>query len=218
MELQEAMRTMGTCRYYTSDPVPDDVLERVLDAARYAPQGGNRQPVRFVVVRDEATKRQLKEWYLVPWKAYVGGTKTGDIKIGTEKAARVVSDADYFAEHMDEVPVLLVACGVLEDIHPTDTELDRFGIVGGGSIYPAVQNLLLTAREEGLGGTLTTLLCIYEQQVKELLNIPEGVGTAAVIALGWPAKPFPTKLSRKPLSNMVYDGAWGTPMFEGAPA
>ena len=107
--------------------------------------------------------------------------------------------------------MLIVVCADWDCIHPTDHELGRTSVVGGASIYPGVQNMLLKAREEGLGTALTTLLCIYEPQVKELLGIPEGVITAAHVAMGWPARPFPTKLSRMPLADMVHLDSWGTP-------
>lgn len=214
MELQDVIRGAGTCRYYTDEEVTDEQLHELFDAARFAPQGGNRQPVRWVVVRDPDKKAQLKEWYLGPWKAYMAGIDSGEIEVTSAKARQVVEDADHFAEHLDEIPVLVVVCGVLADIHPTDTELDRFGIVGGGSIYPAVQNLLLTAREMGLGASITTLLCHFEPQVMELLDIPEGVGTAAVLGIGHPAKNLPTKLTRNPVSSSVFLDSWDNPMFD----
>jgi nitroreductase len=82
-------------------------------------------------------------------------------------------------------------------------------VVGGCSIYPAAQNLLLKAREEGLGAALTTLLCRFEPQVKELLDIPEGVITAAHIALGWPERPLPRSLNRRPLSEIAFLDTFG---------
>lgn len=209
MELGEAIRTNMTTRYFTSEPVSDADLATAFDYARFAPQGGNRQPVRFVVVRDEEKKRQLQEWYLVPWKAYLAGAESGDIEIGAEKAARTLRYADHFAEHLAEVPVIVVACGELDGLHPTDTELDRLSIVGGGSVYPAVQNFLLGCREAGLGTALTTLLCLYEPQVKEMLGIPDGVATAAHIAVGHRQKPFPTTLDRRPVGEVVFTESWG---------
>jgi nitroreductase len=215
VELQDVIRTAGTCRYFLPDPVPDEVLARLLDAARFAPQGGNRQPVRWIVVRDAAVKRRLKEWYLVPWKTYLRATETGAVRVEGTSARRLVADADHMAEHLDEVPVLLVACAVLADLTTPDAALDRVGIVGGASIYPAVQNLLLTAREIGLGAALTTLLCASEPQVKALLGIPEGVATAATIALGWPAKPLARRLTRRPLSDVVFGERYGVPLKTG---
>lgn len=216
MELMDVVRTMGTTRFFKEDPVPDDVLARVLDAARFAPQGGNRQPVRFVAVRDPEKKRRLAEWYRVPWKAYVAGIRAGQIAVGG--STKVVDDADRFADHLQDVPVIVVVCAQWDRIHPTDHELGRVSVVGGASIYPAVQNLLLKAREEGLGAALTTLLCAYEPQVKELLGIPEGIITAAHVALGWPERPFPAKLRREPLAEMAFADAWGQPLSAAAPA
>jgi len=208
MELNDVMTSHGTCRFYKTDPIPDDVMARVLDAARWAPNGGNRQGIRLVVVKDAAKKAQLAEWYRGPWKAYVEGARAGQIDIGG--AWKVVENADYFAEHLQDVPAIIVVCAKFDAIHPTDHELGRLSVVGGGSIYPGVQNMLLKAREEGLGTALTTLLCIFEPQVKELLGIPDDVLTAAHVAIGYPERQFPTKLNRMPLAEMVHLDSWGT--------
>lgn len=212
MELQEVIRIAGTCRFFLADEVSDEILTRLLDAARFAPQGGNRQPVRWIVVREPATKRRLKEWYLEPWKAYMRATETGAVRVEGERARRMVENADHMAEHLDEVPVLLVVCAVLGDLTTPDAQLDRVGIVGGGSVYPAVQNLLLTARELGLGAALTTLLVGSEPKVKDLLGIPDGVATAGVIALGWPARPLARRLTRRPVAETAFAERWGTPL------
>jgi nitroreductase len=210
MMFQEVLETTGTCRFYRPDPVPDDVLRRVLDAARFAPSGGNRQPVRFIVVRDLHKRRKLKEWYLPIWRAYL----TQAVRAGAQTGARarLLANADQFAERLDEVPVLLIVCAVLADLYPTDRELGRLSIVGGASVYPAVQNLLLKAREEGLGTALTTLLCAAEPQVKELLHIPADVATAAMITIGYPAKGFPTRLRRRPLAEVTFADEYGRPL------
>ena len=213
MELSEAVRTAVTTRYFTEEPVTDAQLERAFDYARFAPQGGNRQPVRFVVVRDEAKRRQLAEWYLGPWKAYLAGAQSGEIGVGAEKAEKALRNADHMAENLHKVPVLVVACAHLDGVHPTDTELGRLSVVGGGSIYPAVQNFILGCREAGLGAALTTLLCLFEPQVKELLGIPDDVITAAHIAVGHRAAPFPTRLDRLPLSDMVYTDSYGSATY-----
>jgi nitroreductase len=213
MELSDVVTSAVTTRFYTDDPVTDSQLQPAFDYARFAPQGGNRQPVRFIVVRDEAKRRQLAEWYLVPWKAYLAGARSGEIGIGAEKAEKALSNADHFAENLHRVPVIVVACAHLDGVHPTDTELGRLSVVGGGSIYPAVQNFILGCREAGLGTALTTLLCLYEPQVKELLDIPEGVITAAHIAVGHRPRPFPTTLDRMPLAQSVFTDSYGTPTY-----
>src|SRR6185295_5835779 len=186
----------------TTDEVGDDVLGRVLDAARWAPTGGNRQGVRFVAVRDLAKRRQLAEWYREAWAPYAARQRASIERAGAPMG--MLNRAQHFADHLEDIPVLLVVCARWDAIHPTDHELGRISVVGGCSIYPAVQNLLLKAREEGLGAALTTLLCRYEPQVKELLSIPDGVITAAHVALGWPERPLPRSLNRRPLSEIAF--------------
>ncbi len=214
MELEEVMRSAGTCRYYEPDPVSDEVLFRLFDAARFAPSGGNRQPVRFIIVRDQAKKRQMKEWYLQQWQAYRARAEQGGMRI--DGANDLLRDGNYFAEHLDEVPVWVIVCGIMQDIRPTDTGLPRFGVVGGASIYPQVQNLLLKCREEGLGAALTTSLCEFEPQIKELLDIPERILIAAVVTIGYPARPLPKRLSRKPVDQLVFSERYGTPLFSAS--
>jgi nitroreductase len=210
MEIRDVMETTGTCRFYRTDPVPDDVLRRVLDATRWAPTGGNRQGVRFVVVRDAAKRRALRDLYVPMWEQYVSRATA---RPGAPMP-RLLANADHMARHLDEVPVLVVVCAQLADLLATDRHLDRLTIVGGASVYPAVQNLLLAARAEGLGTALTTLLCALEPQVKALLGIPDGFATAATIPLGYPAKPFPKRLARRPLSTSCFADAWDAPLFE----
>ncbi|MGH1488820.1 MAG: nitroreductase family protein [Acidimicrobiales bacterium] len=213
MELGDAIKTAVTSRYYTDEPVTDEQLRTAFDYARYAPQGGNRQPVRFIVVRDQDTRNQLAEWYRVPWKAYLEGARGGEIDIGAEKLDRALRNADHFADHLQDVPVMVIACAHLDGVHPTDTELERLSVVGGGSIYPAVQNFLLGCRESGIGAALTTLLCMFEPQVKELLSIPDDVITAAHIAVGHRPKDFPKKLDRIGLDEVVYSDTWGNSTY-----
>lgn len=200
MELTEAMRTTGTCRFFRPDPVPDEVLHRAFDVARFAPQGGNRQPMRWIVVRDAAVRQTLAQLYLPLWEAYVG--------VRTPPPA-----ADHFARHLAEVPVLVVACAELAALHATDADLGRLSVVGGGSIYPSVQNLCLALRDQGVGTAFTTLLCRAEPAVRELLSIPEQFITAAHIAVGYPEKSFPRNLKRAPVADTVYSDAFGRPTF-----
>ncbi len=213
MKLSEIMRTNGSCRNYKPDPVSDAVLARVLDAARWGPTGGNRQPVSFVVVRNKAVKEALRDLYLPIWGPYYAAAKEGTLRIGAKSS--LLDNADLFARNMADIPVLLVVCARLADVHPTDNRLGRLSIVGGASVYPAVQNVLLAAREEGLGTALTTLLCEQEPQVKQLLGIPEEVSTAAMVTIGWPTKAFPKKLTRRPLSEMAFSERYGA-MLPGA--
>lgn len=208
MDFYTAAESTFTCRAYRPEPVADDVLARVLSAARWAPTGGNRQPVRFVVVRDPDRRRQLRDWYLPLWERYAGNASS---RSGAP-LPRLLRRADAFARALAEVPVLIVVCANLGDLLATDRHLDRLSLVGGASVYPAVQNLLLAARVEGLGTALTTLLCAVEPQVKGLLDIPDGVATAAMIALGHPAEPFPARLARQPLAAIAFGERWGAPL------
>ncbi|MDT7708329.1 MAG: hypothetical protein QOG20_3936 [Pseudonocardiales bacterium] len=211
MELTEAMRTTGTCRYFRSDPVPDEVLHAAFDAARFGPQGGNRQPVRWVVVRDAATKQALADLYLPLWKAYFDGIASGDVNVGA--LPKSVTDADTFAENLATVPAIIVACAEMSGLHPTDTELGRLSVVGGGSIYPTVQNLCLALRDQGVASAFTTLLCITEPAVKKLLNIPDEFITAGHLAIGYPEKGFPVKLTRSPVEEIVFAESFDRPYF-----
>jgi nitroreductase len=212
MDVIEAMRTTGTCRYFRPDPVPDAVLKSAFEAARFAPQGGNRQPVRWIVVRDTERKRQLREWYLKPWKLYLDRL-TAD-RTGAGALPKAVADADHFAEHLHEVPVIAVLCAELDGLLPTDLDLDRLSVVGGGSIYPTAQNLCLALRTQGVASALTTLLVQYEPQVKRLLGIPDGIITAAHIAVGYPEHGFPTRLTRSPVNEIVFAETYGAPLAE----
>jgi nitroreductase len=212
MEFHDVVSTMWTNRFYTEDPVDLELLKQAMDAARYAPQGGNRQPVHFIIVTDPEVKKTLKSWYLVPWNDYLEKARAADIPIGGQPTFEVpeyLQKADDFANNLDNIPVLVVAIAELAGLHPTDLDTGRLSIVGGGSVYPAVQNFLLGLRNVGLGGSLTTLLCHYEAEVKELLQIPDEYITAAVIAVGWPARGFPKKLSRKPVEEYYSIGKFG---------
>ena len=211
MELTEAMRTTGTCRYFRPDPVPDAVLRAAFDAARFGPQGGNRQPMRWIVVRDAAAKQALADLYLPLWKAYFDGIASGDVNVGA--LPRSVTDADAFAENLAGVPAIVVACAELAGLHPTDAELGRLSVVGGGAISPTVQNLCLALRDQGVATAFTTLLCITEPAVRELLQIPEGFITAGHIAVGYPERGFPTKLTRAPVEEIVFAERFDQPYF-----
>lgn len=215
MELVDAMKHTGTCRYFKPDPVARDVLVAAVEAARFGPQGGNRQPVRFLVVADEEKKAALREWYLPPWKAYLANIQSGDQRVGAggdegaQKMRRTVEAADHFAEHLHEAPAIVVVCAEIENLHPTDADLGRLSVVGGASIYPVMQNFCLALRDQGVASAVTTLLCLSEPQVKELLGIPEGVITTAHVAVGYPARGFPRRLTRMPAEEMVFFDSYG---------
>lgn len=203
MELGEALRTTGAIREFTSQPVPDEVLWRVLDAARFAPSGGNRQGWRVVVAKDPAVKKALRELYLPGWYDYLAQARSGLVAWApvTDRdaetralagAARVAAEAAAgpggFAEHLEDVPVLLVLLADLRALAATDRDFARYTLVGGASIYPFAWNILLAARDAGLGGVMTTMLTRQEDAVRQLLSVPDELAVAAGIALGYPRR------------------------------
>jgi nitroreductase len=227
MELSEAMRTQNACRYYRDEPVPDEVLSRAVELARFAPNGGNRGAVRFVFVRDPALRRQLGQWYLPLWREVSGAARAGAaaisaadgipraVRTGFSNTERTMSDGDQFAERFGDHPVIIVVCADLALVHPTDTSLDRLSIVGGGSVYPMAQNLCLALRDQGVGTALTTLLVAREPQVKELLGIPAHFATACHITAGYPARPFPRGLHRPEVPDLAFTDRFGVPLGSG---
>lgn len=210
LDVLTALRTTGTCRYFTDDPVPDALLGQAFDTARFAPQGGNLQPVRWVVVRDRETLTTLAGWYLELWEEYLAQVTGGARGVGAAPAT--LRSADDFARNLAAVPALVVVCARMSALYATDAELDRMSIVGGASIYPAVQSFCLACRALGLGTALTTLLCLREPDVRVLLEIPEGVGTAGHVAVGFPARPWPRRLTRRPVGETTFAERYGTPL------
>jgi nitroreductase len=212
MELIEAMKSVGTCRRFTSERVQDAVLWDAIDAARFGPQGGNRQPVRFVIVRDEQAKRRLGELYVERWAHYTGRPLTSIIAAASEGRAGRAQDLDAFALGFGEHPAIVIACAHLQSLYASDAKLGRLSIVGGASVYPIVQNFMLALRNEGVASALTTLLCAVEPEVKQLLRIPADYATACHIAIGYPARPFPRHLRRHPVEQLAF-----LERFDGSP-
>jgi nitroreductase len=213
--LYEVMRCAPSTRHFTDEPVGREVLERVLDNARFAPSGGNRQGWRVIVITDPATRRSLRELYEPHWAAYTERTgaraaiEAGEASGLDAGRLRMLRAADEFAHRFDEVPVHLVPCVQLSALAITDAELPRPSIVGGASIYPFVQNILLALRHEGLGAAFTTLLVPAEEQIRELLAIPDGVAIAGHISVGYRADPWPRRLSRRPVGEFAFGERYG---------
>jgi nitroreductase len=230
VELIEALRTTGAVREFGSEPVADEVLIRVLDNARFAPSGGNRQGWRVIVVRDPETRRRLRDLYLDNWYEYLAQSGAGLTPFAaiTDRAAEreaiknapAIRDAAAagpggFAEHFDEVPVLLVVVADLRYLATVDRDLGRYTLVGGASIYPFVWSVLLAAHEEGLGGVVTTMVIRSEPEAKALLDIPDEMAIAAVVALGHPVDPEhrPRKLTRAPVAAFTSIDRYGGEPF-----
>lgn len=212
--LYEAMSTLRAVRKLRSDPIPDDVLNRVFEAATFAPSGGNRQPWRMIAVREQASKDALADLYKTKWAEFAGSYKKAFEGLPDDERAaeeRTLVAGDYLADHLGQAPVLVIVCFNPKLMAITDAGLDRISVVGGGSIYPAVENMLLAARAEGLGCVLTTLLCMEEDKVKALLDIPKGWSTAAMIPLGYPVGRGHGPIKRLPVADLFFADKWGQP-------
>lgn len=210
--LYELMSTQRAIRRLRPDPIPGDVLERIMQAAVWAPSGGNQQPWRMVMVHDEARKARLGELYRKRWARFAElyRQRFADAKPEVRRREeRTVAAGDYLGEHFGDVPVIAIVCFNPDRMAITDARLDRVSVVGGGSVYPAVQNLLLACRAEGVGCVLTTLLCQDEAEVKSLLEIPDGWYTAAAVPMGYPVGGGYGPISRRPVGELFFRDAWG---------
>lgn len=212
ISLYEAIRTTRAVRRLRPDPIPDEVLRRVLQAATFGPSGGNRQAWRIIAVRDAGLKQELARRYHALWSPYSATSRkaaSGLPEAARRRAERALDAGDHLAEHMHEVPAVLVVCFDPRGLMITDARLARPSVVGGASIYPSVQNLLLACRAEGLGCVLTTLLCAVESEIAELLTIPAPWATAAFVPIGYPVGRGHGPLSRRPVEQMVFLDRFG---------
>jgi nitroreductase len=210
------MSTLRAVRRLRPDPIPDDVLERVIQAACWAPTGGNQQPWRVVVVRSAERKEALAAIYGPEWYRYrVGYVERLEGLTEQERAPRerMLVAGDYLADHLAEAPAILMFCADFRAMAVTDIKLDRISLVGGGSVYPPVQNAMLACVAEGLGCTLTTLHCLREAEVLEALDIPEPWATAAMVPIGYPMLKGHGPITRRGVSEMAYDDTFGEPLI-----
>ena len=218
MDLDRALQTTGAVRDFSAHPVPDEVVHHILDTARYAPSGGNRQAWRVILVKDHDVRRRLRDLYLQGWYDYVAMSAAGLVPYAPltdrdaeqrarQDAGRLAAEAAAgpggFAEHFDTVPVLLLLLADLRRLAATDRDHDRYTLVGGASIYPFAWSILLAAHGVGLGGVLTTMVVPSEDEVRDLLRIPPEWAVAAALALGYPAGRRPTRLRRAPVERFA---------------
>jgi nitroreductase len=219
MELYDVMRTTFAAREFTADPLPDETLHRILDNARFGPSGGNRQGWRVIVVRDRATREALARLTEPAAKRYAAQVQAGENPWNTIDASRVdaatIERTEAPARLIEPVlraAVVLVVCVDLRVVAAMDQGLDRVGVVAGASVYPFAWNILLAARQEGYGGTITTLAVAQEPRVQDLLGIPRHAAVAAIMPLGKPARPL-TRLRRRPVSEIAVRERWdGEPL------
>ncbi|MFL6023660.1 MAG: nitroreductase family protein [Marmoricola sp.] len=219
MDLYDVMRTTAAVREFTADPLPDEVLAKILDNARFAPSGGNRQGTRIIVVRDTATRERLVELTATGARRYTAQVMAGEGPWNSVTPTAVppeqIAATDvppHFTEPLRNAAVVLVVCVDLRLVASVDQDLDRVGVISGASVYPLVWNILLAARNEGFGGTITTMAVAEEPAVKELLGVPEPYAVACVVPMGKPVKQL-TKLRRVEVVDLARRENWdGEPL------
>jgi nitroreductase len=218
MELYDVMRTTFAVREFTDDPLPDSVLYRILDNARFAPSGGNRQGTHVTVVRDATLRQRLAELNIPGARRYfaqlVAGEKPWCSTEPSEVSAETIAGTeapDLFTAPFQQAPLVLVISVDLTCVAATDQQLDRVGVVSGASVYPLVWNILLAARNEGYGGTLTTMAVPEEVRIRDLLGVPSTHAVAALVPLGKPIR----QLSRLRRTAVEEFATWDR--FNGAP-
>ncbi len=221
MDLDQVMRTTFSCRDWTDEPVDDATLHRILDRARFAPNGGNRQGWHVIVIRDRETRRRLIPLIRPTTSVYVAQVQAGEAPWNTIEPSSVDVDAAIAADpdfpgldRLVDVPVLLAVTVDLSVVASFDKDLDRVGVISGASIYPFVWNILLAARSEGLGGVLTTYLAGREPEAQEVLGVPSHHAIAALVPLGHPVKQL-TRLSRRPVEEFTTVDRFDGPAFAG---
>jgi len=215
--LFEAIYSARAMRLFKPDPIPDEAITRILDAAIRAPSAGNAQHWAFVVIRDPEQRRKIGAIYNKASKVVGWFYTQRPAEMSEEQWQRFIKSGSYLWEHMDEAPVLLLAClqprarsteGMpLDLLTKFNDALPRLQRMAGASIYPAVQNIILTCRALGLGTVLTTNHVVYEDEIKAVVGLPSEVQTYALMPIGYPRGKFgPVK--RRPLAEVAFLDRW----------
>ncbi len=225
-EVLTTLRTTGSARDFTDQPVDDETVWAILDDARFAPSGGNRQGWKVVVVKDLGARQQMAVAMQPVWDEYVALSQTGvtpftvvapagyTLERGGAAAAGTVPNP--LLDGIADVPVMLVVAGDLGRIAVMDKDLDRMPMAGGASVFPFCWSILLSARARGLGGVLTTFMSRVELEVAPLLGLPTDHALIATIYLGYPVRQV-TKLKRNPVSSFAtIDRFDGRPLADPA--
>jgi nitroreductase len=221
MDFADVARTTFACRAFTADPVPDEVLYRILDVARFAPSGGNRQGQHVIVVRDRAVRVRLAQLCYPAWNVYRAQGQAGEAPWNTVNASGLdLTEAAQrhsplaLLDNLADVPALLVVALDLSVVASFDSGLDRIGVISGASVYPFAWSILMAARNEGLGGVLTTFLTGREPEAQEALGLPPHMAVAAMVPLGRPVKQL-SKLTRRPVEAFTTVDRFDGPAFAG---
>ena len=219
MELYDVMRTTFSAREYTGEELPDEVLGRIFEHARFAPSGGNRQAGRVIVVRDKELQARIADLSLATAQRYTAQSLAGETPFSplreTNLSAENIAAVEPFpllTEHLRKASVLLVVCLDLGKIAALDKDLPRIGMACGASIYPLVWNILMAARAEGYGGTMTTISLAVEEDIRQLLSIPEDWAVATLVPMGRPVKQL-TRLKRNAVAEFVVRDRWDGEAF-----
>jgi nitroreductase len=234
MDLIETLRSTGAVRDFLPDPIDDTVLYRILDTARFAPSGGNRQAWRVIVVKDPEKRRALRDLYLASWYEYLAVSSAGLVpwapvtdrvaeaeaasrapELAEQAAAQTAAGSPGMAEALDLAPALLLLVVDLSALAAVDRDLDRYTFAGGASIYPFAWNILLAARAEGLGGVITTMAIRQEEAMRQLFSIPETGAVAAVVVLGRPVAAA-RRLQRQPVEAFTWVDRYTGAAFDGS--
>ena len=217
MELSEVMRTTFAAREFLDQEVSNEQIVRILDNARFAPSGGNRQGWKVIIVKKEETRAALVPLIEPVFRRYLAQVQAGESPWNTiNETSLTQEEIDHqelpkdFVENLVRAPVLLFVFLDLSVVASFDSKLDRVGVISGASIYPFVWNILLAARNEGLGGTITTFVGGSDSGLRDLLRVPSYYAFSAMIPMGKPSKQL-TRLSRNPVSSFAvldtFDGA-----------
>ncbi len=221
MKLYDVMRTTFAAREFTDAPLSNETLYKILENARFAPSGGNRQGGRVIIVRDQKTRQSISDLATPAAKRYAAQIKAGESPWNAieptavdEATIEQTPAPEILTNSYLNAAVVLVVCVDLRFVASMDQYLDRVGIISGASIYPLVWNILLAARHEGYGGTITTLPISQESKMQALLGIPSHVAVCGVIPLGQPLKQL-TKLKRNSVASFTTLERWdGDPLTE----
>ena len=221
--LFEAMYTARALRRLKPDPVPDALITKVLDAAIRAPSGGNAQNWMFIVVREESQRRRLGAVYRKASDevAEIYAARGRPDHMTDAEFKRLMAGGRHLWEHMGDAPVLLVPCLRKRDMPPRDAlpeavsrrydaHLAHQARIAGSSIYPAIQNIILACRALGLGTLITTNHILYEDEVRQILALPDDVFTFALMPMGYPLGNY-GPLSRRPVAEVAFADRWGEP-------
>lgn len=232
--LFDVMYGCRAIRRFTAEPVPEDLLVQLVDAAVHGPSASNAQNWAFVIVRDAAQKRRLKAVWKRARAFHRSTIPAGPLRAGEGAAdrARAMRHGDELLDHLEEVPALIFV-GVMAD---ADTQRRRLsptslvkhlglrgtvkflgsgpqnsGLAKGSTAYPAVQNLLLAARALGLGAVLTTQHFFVPGEFEKVLGLPKSITLAAIVPVGWPAVKFGPTRRPDPRSMISWD-RWEPPL------